>query len=555
MRAGIVHICVAAAVLLLSSCSNHLVTEVRVDCPVLPVLVHKEASPVIKMTAVSRDTVPPSIGRVVLDLGGCTDFSDILLVGAYGLDKKGNPDPGKKLCREVEVTSPVVCLEGFDTVAAKDSVSFWVAVTLRDTVDLDHRILLRCRNIDFFSNSGFCRKGRLTVQPGGYTPLRVGVAVRQKGQDGVVSSRIPGLATACDGTLLAVFDARRDRARDLQGDIDIALHRSMDKGMTWQPLQTVLDMGEWGRLPQKYNGVSDACILVDRNTSEIFVAGLWMHGVLDSDGRWVEGLSEVSTEWMHQWNGKGSQPGLGVKQTSQFLIARSNDGGLSWSAPENITASVKKEEWWLYAPAPGQGITMDDGTLVFPSQGRDSDGVPFSCITWSKDHGRTWHVSSPAYSDVTECSVAELPDHSLMLNMRDNRNKGCEYPNGRRVFTTSDFGETWTEHPSSHRALVEPTCMASLHRHVYTADGCSRNILLFSNPDNWKSRDRITLKASLDGGMTWPDEYRILIDEYRSAGYSCITSVDENTIGILYESSQSDLAFVRIGLDEILKTR
>ena len=37
----------------------------------------------------------------------------------------------------------------------------------------------------------------------------------------------------------------------------------------------------WGGLPEKYNGVSDACILVDEKTGDIYVAGLWMHGVLD----------------------------------------------------------------------------------------------------------------------------------------------------------------------------------------------------------------------------------------------------------------------------------
>ncbi len=53
-------------------------------------------------------------------------------------------------------------------------------------------------------------------------------------------------------------------------------------------------MGEWGGLPQKYNGVSDACILVDKNTGDIYVAGLWMHGLLDKDGKWIEGLNEVA---------------------------------------------------------------------------------------------------------------------------------------------------------------------------------------------------------------------------------------------------------------------
>ena len=38
--------------------------------------------------------------------------------------------------------------------------------------------------------------------------LRAGVAVRQHKQDGVHTSRIPGLATSTKGTLLAIYDAR-----------------------------------------------------------------------------------------------------------------------------------------------------------------------------------------------------------------------------------------------------------------------------------------------------------------------------------------------------------
>mgnify|MGYP002243976521 CR=1 FL=1 len=101
------------------------------------------------------------------------------------------------------------------------------------------------------------------------------------------TSRIPGIATSKNGTLLAVYDARYDTSRDLQGNIDIALNRSFDGGETWQPMQVVLDMKTWGGLPEKYNGVSDACILVDEKTGDIYVAGLWMHGVLDRNtGKW-----------------------------------------------------------------------------------------------------------------------------------------------------------------------------------------------------------------------------------------------------------------------------
>ena len=255
----------------------------------------------------------------------------------------------------------------------------------------------------------------------------------------------------------------------------------------------------------------------------------------------------------HQWCEKGSQPGFGVKETSQFIITKSTDDGLTWSEPVNITSQTKRKEWWLYAPAPGHGVTLSDGTLVFPTQGRDKEGQSFSNITYSKDGGKTWITSSPAFSNTTECMAVQLSDGSIMLNMRDNRNRGNKDENGRRICTTSDLGETWAEHSTSRKALIEPTCMASLHKHVYHRNGEEKSILLFVNPEAYSTRDHITLKVSYDEGMTWPADKKILLDEYSGRGYSCITSVDENTIGILYESSQADMVFQQVTIDELMK--
>ena len=100
---------------------------------------------------------------------------------------------------------------------------------------------------------------------------------------------------------------------------------------------------------------------------------------------------------------------------------------------------------------------------------------------------------------------------------------------------------------------LEKANMARLHRHEDMEEGKKKSMLLFVNPNNYGTRDNLTLKVSFDDGMIWPEEHWILFDQYRSAGYSCITSIDENSIGILYESSQSDLAFIKINLIEILK--
>jgi sialidase-1 len=425
---------------------------------------------------------------------------------------------------------------------------FWVAVGIGANTKLTDRLSV---NVTSALVNG--RTLNLSGSNDSYLH-RVGVAVRLQQQDNVHTSRIPGLATGNDGTLYATYDARRTKGGDLQGDIDIALNRSVDHGNTWLPMQVVLDMGAWGGLPQKFNGVSDACILVDKNTGHIFVAGLWMYGVLDSNGKWIEGLNNDSANWNHQWRDKGSQPGFDEKQTSQFLITKSTDNGKTWSEPVNLTKMCKKESWWLWAPAPGKGITLKDGTLVFPTQGRDDTGKPFSNITYSKDRGVTWKTSNPATSEATTENMAvELSDGSIMLNMRTNSNKGrLGDDNGRSVAVTTDLGQTWKVHPTSRNALPEPVCMASIIRHDYTIRGKKKSILVFSNPNSKTQRNHMTVKVSYDDGLTWPKEKQILLDELSGRGYSCLTSVDEDTIGILYEGSQAHMIFQTIKLKELL---
>jgi sialidase-1 len=426
---------------------------------------------------------------------------------------------------------------------------FWLSCELASDANIHHKVDASFEKVRFAGNT--FAEPEITNPP---AKQRIGVAVRKHMDDDAHTYRIPGLTTTNEGTLLAVYDARRESSRDLQGDMDIGVSRSTDGGNTWEPMRIGLDMGEWGGLPEKFNGVSDACILVDRNSDKIFLAGLWMHGVIDENGDWQEGLTEQSTAWNHQWRNKGSQPGFGVKETSQFLLTQSTDDGKSWTEPLNITTMGKEKEWWLWAPAPGRGITLGDGTLVFPSQGRDREGLPFSNITYSTDEGATWRTSSPAYHNTTECAVVQLSDGSLMLNMRDNRNRSRKGDNnGRAVATTDDMGKTWSEHPTSHSALKEPVCMASLHKHEYTVNGEKKSILLFSNPNvQERPRRRTTIKVSFDEGMTWPEEYWLLLDEGKNRGYSCLTSIDDHTIGILYEGSQADMTFESIPLEELL---
>lgn len=414
---------------------------------------------------------------------------------------------------------------------------FWLSTKLKHSAGLSHRISAACSAIETSA-------GRLTPRdesPG--VRHRIGVALRKEHDDGVDTYAIPALATTPAGTLLCVYDMRRrPPGHDLQDDIDTGLSRSTDGGRSWEPVRVIMDMGEYGGLPEELNGVSDPGIIVDRQTGEVFVFAVWMNG----------------KRGHHQWVGDGSEPGYDIGKAAQFLMVRSRDDGRTWSKPENLTRKLKKESWWLFAPSPQQGIQLSDGTLVMPVQGRlergkaDSWGS-FSTIMTSRDHGATWTVGTPAYSFASESQAVELGDGSIMLNMR-NETEGDAY-NYRAVFVTKDLGKTWHPHETNLNTLIEPNCNASLFRVDYLEAGQKKHVLLFANPHSKVKRQRTnhSIQVSFDDGRTWPEDHRVLMDQGNGWGYPSISRIDDQHVGIVYGGSQADIVFQVFSLDELLK--
>lgn len=356
---------------------------------------------------------------------------------------------------------------------------------------------------------------------------RLGVGVRHAGDDGAAAFRIPGLVTTNKGTLLGVYDVRYNSSVDLQEHIDIGLSRSIDGGKTWEKMRLPLAFGEYGGLPAAQNGVGDPSILVDTKTNTIWIVAAWTYGMGNQRAWW------------------SSQQGMDVNHTAQLVLVKSTDDGKTWSEPINITEQVKHPEWYFLLQGPGRGITMEDGTLVFPIQYIGKDRIPNAGIMYSKDRGETWTIHNHARTNTTEAQVAEVVPGTLMLNMRDNRG------GSRAVYTTSDLGMTWKEHESSRTALPEPVCMASLISVKATDNVLGKDILIFSNPNTTNARKNITIKISLDGGNTWT--HQLLLDEGENWGYSCLTMVDKETIGILYESSVAHMTFQCIKLKDIVQ--
>lgn len=424
---------------------------------------------------------------------------------------------------EVSPTSNTVKLEGNQKLFPGYNF-FWVSIEMKPSASLHTKV---CAQISQIEADG--KSIPVKDMSKGKVVRRMGVGVRHAGDDGSAAFRIPGLVTTNKGTLLGVYDVRYNSSVDLQEHIDIGLSRSTDGGKTWEKMRLPLSFGEYDGLPAAQNGVGDPSILVDTKTNTVWIVAAWTHGMGNQRAWW------------------SSHPGMDLNHTAQLVMAKSTDDGKTWSAPINVTEQVKQPEWYFLLQGPGRGITMQDGTLVFPIQYIDKTRIPNAGIMYSKDRGATWHIHNHARTNTTEAQVAEVEPGTLMLNMRDNRG------GSRAVYTTTDLGKTWKEHESSRTALIEPVCMASLISVKAKDNALGKDLLIFSNPNSTSERKDMTIKISTDGGKTWSAEHQLLLDEGYNWGYSCLTMIDKETIGILYESSVAHMTFQSIKLKDIIR--
>ena len=516
---------------------------VFVKAPQVPILIERNDNVLLYMRLDAKQTqtldnvtltfdkeVPTSqIKSVKLYYGGTEASQDRGKKRFAPVEYISSNNPGRTLAAnpsysvkksEVSPTSNTVKLEGNQKLFPGYNF-FWVSIEMKPSASLHTKV---CAQISQIEADG--KSIPVKDMSKGKVVRRMGVGVRHAGDDGSAAFRIPGLVTTNKGTLLGVYDVRYNSSVDLQEHIDIGLSRSTDGGKTWEKMRLPLSFGEYDGLPAAQNGVGDPSILVDTKTNTVWIVAAWTHGMGNQRAWW------------------SSHPGMDLNHTAQLVMAKSTDDGKTWSAPINVTEQVKLPEWYFLLQGPGRGITMQDGTLVFPIQYIDKTRIPNAGIMYSKDRGSTWHIHNHARTNTTEAQVAEVEPGTLMLNMRDNRG------GSRAVYTTTDLGKTWKEHESSRTALIEPVCMASLISVKAKDNALGKDLLIFSNPNSTSERKDMTIKISTDGGKTWSAEHQLLLDEGYNWGYSCLTMIDKETIGILYESSVAHMTFQSIKLKE-----
>lgn len=321
--------------------------------------------------------------------------------------------------------------------------------------------------------------------------------------------RIPSLLVTKSGTLLAICEGRVDGG-GLTGNIDLVLRRSLDAGLSWQPVQRIADLDD--------DTLGNPCPVVDRQTGTIWLP------FTRSPGRFNEAqiVGGQSTEPTTVW------------------VTHSDDDGVTWSDPQDISAYTRRPEWGWYGTGPGIGIQLVNGRLLIPSYHTEpGSGMYRSHVIFSDDHGKTWKLGTTVGEHTAECQAIERRDGAVVLNMR-----GTNKQFFRSVAISRDGGESWSE-PMLDRNLPEPACQAALLGQPMPDATPS---WLFCNPPG-STRRNLTLRLSRDEGQSWP--IAKLIDAGPTE-YSSLVLLPEGQIGLLYELSRSgqpyrpELHFTRI---------
>lgn len=320
------------------------------------------------------------------------------------------------------------------------------------------------------------------------------------GTKGYSSFRIPALVTTNSGRILAFAEGRVNSSSDT-GNIDLVMRSSDNGGKTWSPLKIIWNDGE--------NVCGNPAPVVDHITGDIHLLMTWNLG----EDHESEIIAQTS------------------KDTRRIFVSTSKNNGKSWSDPKEITSSVKLPDWTWYATGPCHGIQLEsekyNGRLVIPCDHIEAGTKKYySHVIYSDNHGETWNPGGTTLQDqVNECTVAELPDGKLILNMRNyDRTK-----KSRKVSYSEDGGITWSDIQADPQ-LIESICQASM---LFVDEN---RTLYFLNPASTDSRIRMTLKSSKDFGETW--KIKKLLHPGPSA-YSDISLISNASLGCLYEGGVS----------------
>lgn len=375
-----------------------------------------------------------------------------------------------------------------------------------------------------------------------YAPMTVAqdsFEVFQTKSESDIPYRIPAIAALPDGTVISVADyrySRMDIGMVEDGRIDLHVRVSGDGGCSWGDIRTLI-AGK-GNESEDFMNVAfgDPCIVADRKTGKLLLISC------AGNISFPKGL-------------RGRHLGI--------VCFYSNDGGLTWSAPKDVSEPIYEQ---FDRKKPVRSMFIASGKIHqsrYVKKGRyyrlycsvlvqENAKNRMNHVLYSDDFGQTWSVlggveTAPIPTGADEAKVEELPGGDILISSRTRK--------GGRMFNIFSFSNKrkatgeWAEmaHSSSHNNGIvteDNDCNGELLLVpvIRAEDGRKVSLLLQSAPMG-PERTNVgiyykTLKSSEDYSSpkqiaeNWEGVYQVTD---KGSAYSTMIMLPDGMVGFLFE--------------------
>lgn len=361
----------------------------------------------------------------------------------------------------------------------------------QDPLDFERQVIFQQRNIP----DGVPKKGQaINAKTYGY--------------------RIPSLLVTQKNSLLA-FTERRMGLHD-HAQNDIVLKRSTDSGRTWSDEIVAFEDG--------INSINDPLTVQLDNGRILLMFARFPYGRHARASGWI----------------KMAELGYDNPETNVLTyICHSDDDGLTWSRPVDVTKSVKAPHL-LNANTPGSMIQLTTGkhsgrivtglwgTLPVTKNGKVSRAWQI-VVAYSDDYGKTWVRTDPLIDASgkgfpNECQVVEASNGDIILISRNQEGETF-----RKKAISKDGGVSWSK-IDIDRTLPSVACMGAVVKGPVLKNG---KWDLYASFPSSKGRFDGQIAVSKDNGQSW----QIKTVVKGPFAYSALqVSPDRKSLLCLYES-------------------
>lgn len=356
--------------------------------------------------------------------------------------------------------------------------------------------------------------------------------------------RIPSIATASDGSLVSISDARKYHIHDIENDIDMLARRSTDGGLTWSSPVTIAKgsggsegMSSW--TCSNTNGYGDAALVALPNGDLMCTM---VHGYRISGNS-----SKLTTNW--------------------YTV--SHDNGQTWSALKQIPENLYG--YYRGCIAPGNMLLVTRGALkgkvlacfrsYATSYGSVVTGNFFLCYdpakdSWSRITASGTGVKRDGRLNITyttkitgddEAHLLQTGDNTFLLSIRTN-NSSYSYRNFATLtyadskFTVSSLGSCGMSlQTATNGEMIAYTTQSGDEYYLHTIPTTVQT----GTGSSASARSGLMIyRSQANPGASTPEWTPSLIisDPYgtedareETAQYSSFTQQADGTLGILFE--------------------